>query len=101
MGQKLSFLISALNGTNISSFSKIFDEDGNGKLFFRVVQKCNAVKERDGLKLKQGEWNILQMGTTKYETNCKRMRFKNIYVETVDQKTIPLMSDQVPDVSLW
>ena len=42
----------------------------------------------------------MQMGTTKYETNCRRMRFKNIYLETADQKTILLMSDQVPEVSL-
>ena len=27
--------------------------------------------ESDGLKLKQVEWNIFQMGTTKYETNLK------------------------------
>ena len=59
--------------------------------------------ERDGLKLKQGEWNILQMGTTKYETNCKQLRFKDVYLETTHlpaQKTIPLMTDLIIDVSL-
>ena len=58
--------------------------------------------ERDGLKLKQGEWNILQMGTTKYETNCKQLRFKDVYLETTHlpaQKTIPLMTDLIIDVS--
>ena len=58
--------------------------------------------ERNGLTLKQGEWNILQMGTQKYLTNCKRLRFKNIYLETdnlIDQKTIPLMTEQTIDVS--
>ena len=58
--------------------------------------------ERVELTLKQGEWNILQMGTTKYETNCKQIRFRNIYLETIGltvQKTIPLMSDTVIDVS--
>ena len=57
--------------------------------------------ERDGLKLKQAEWNILQMGTTKYETDCKQIRFKNVYFETTHlpvQKTIPLMTDQMIDV---
>ena len=57
--------------------------------------------ERDGLKLKQAEWNILQMGTTKYVTNCKRIRFKNIHIETADfpvQKSIPLMADQIINV---
>ena len=58
--------------------------------------------ERDGLKLKQAEWNILQMGTTKYVTNCGRIRFKSIQIETADlpvQKSIPLMTDQVINVS--
>ena len=59
--------------------------------------------ERNGLKLKQAEWNILQMGTTKYETDCKQIRFKNVYLETTHlpiQKTIPLMNDQVIDVRI-
>ena len=55
--------------------------------------------ERNGLTLKQGEWNILQIGTKKYLTNCKRLRFKNIYLETDNQKTIPLMTEQTIDVS--
>ena len=58
--------------------------------------------ERNGLILKQAEWNILQMGTTKYEKNCKQMRFKAVYLETSHlaiQKTIPLMTDQIIDVS--
>ena len=56
---------------------------------------------RNGLNLKQAEWNILQMGTTKYESKCKQIRFKNVYLETTNlsvQKTIPLMTDQVIDV---
>ena len=59
--------------------------------------------ERSGLKLKQAEWNILQMGTTKYETGCKQIRFKSVYLETTHlatQKTIPLMTNQVIDVRL-
>ena len=59
--------------------------------------------ERNGLKLKQAEWNILQMGTLKYETDCKQIRFKNVYLETTHlpiQKTIPLMTDQVIDVRI-
>ena len=53
--------------------------------------------------MKQAEWNILQMGTTKYETSCKQIKFKNVYLETTHlstQKTIPLMTDQVIDVRL-
>ena len=41
------------------------------------------------------------MGTTKYETDCKQIRFKNVYSETThlpEQKTIPLMTDQMIDV---
>ena len=67
-----------------------------------VTFKANQILERTGLILKQGEWNILQMGTAKYLTNCKRLRLKNVYLETVglaDQKTIPLMTDQTIDVS--
>ena len=48
MGQKLSFLISAFSGTNISSFTKICDQDGNGKLFFNAVEKFYAVKNEMG-----------------------------------------------------
>ena len=58
--------------------------------------------ERSGLVLKQGEWNILQMGSTKYETNCKRVRFKDIKIEIIEsavEKTVTLMNDQVVDVS--
>ena len=59
--------------------------------------------ERSGLKFKQAKWNILQMGTTKYETGCKQIRFKSVYFETTHlstQKTIPLMTGQVIDVRL-
>ena len=52
--------------------------------------------------MKQGEWNLLQMGSTKYETNCKRVRFKDIKIEIIEsavEKTVTLMNDQVVDVS--
>ena len=42
------------------------------------------------------------MGTTKYEANCKRIRLKNIYIETADlpvQKSVPIMTDQIISVS--
>ena len=42
------------------------------------------------------------MGTTKYETNCKRIRLKNIYIETADlpvQKSVSIMTDQIISVS--
>ena len=60
------------------------------------------VSERSGLILKQGEWNLLEMGTTKYETNCKRVRFNDIKIEIIEstiEKIIPLMNDKVADVS--
>ena len=43
------------------------------------------------------------MGTTKYETACKQIRFKNVFLETTHlpiQKTIPLMTDQVIEVRI-
>ena len=109
MGQKLSIMVSVLRGANINSFSKVFDPDGNGE-FFKLSwatthgrRKFDTTNlERDGLKLKQAEWNIFQMGTTKYEANCKRIRFKNIHIETADlpvQKSIPLMTDKIINVS--
>ena len=32
--------MSAIIATNISSFSKIFDQDGNGESFYRTYQYC-------------------------------------------------------------
>ena len=45
----------------------------------------------------------MQMGTTKYETICKQIRFRYIYVEFIGstgQKTISLMTDTIIDVSV-
>ena len=56
---------------------------------------------RQGLKLVQGEWNILKMGNPKYIGQCKLVRFKTIYIESVDtQASIPLMTDGIINVSL-
>ena len=49
----------------------------------------------------QSEWNILKMGNPKYIGQCKMVRFKTIYIESVDTKaSIPLMTDGVINVSL-
>ena len=49
----------------------------------------------------QGEWNILKMGNPKYIGQCKEVRFKSIYIESVDTgASIPLMTDGVINVSL-
>ena len=115
MGHKLSFLIGLRYCSNVNSFTKIYDIDGNG-MFYRenhliISQFVSTFAsgtifliylERNGLILKQAEWNILQMGTTKYEKNCKQMRFKTVYLETSHlsiHKTIPVMTDQIIDVS--
>ena len=56
---------------------------------------------RQGLKLVQSEWNILKMGDPKYIGQCKEVRFKTIYIESVDTgASIPLMTDGVINVSL-
>ena len=33
MGQRLSLIIGVINGTNVNSYSKIFDSDGLGELY--------------------------------------------------------------------
>ena len=33
MGQRLSLMIGVINGTNVNTFSKIFDFDGIGELY--------------------------------------------------------------------
>jgi len=56
---------------------------------------------RQGLELVQGEWNILKMGHPKYIGQCKMVRFKTIYIESLDTATsIPLMTDGIINVSL-
>ena len=57
---------------------------------------------RDGLKIKQGEWNIVKMGNSDYSGRCIKARFKNIRMESGDEnnlKTIPIMTDGIIDVS--
>ena len=55
---------------------------------------------REGLQLVQSEWNILRMGNPKYIGQCKLVRFKTIYIESVDTgASIPLMTDGIINVS--
>ena len=55
---------------------------------------------RQGLELVQGEWNILKMGNPKYIGQCKMVRFKTIYIESLDTgASIPLMTDGIINVS--
>ena len=55
---------------------------------------------RQGLELVQSEWNILRMGNPKYIGQCKLVRFKTIYIESVDTgASIPLMTDGIINVS--
>ena len=55
---------------------------------------------RQGLELVQSEWNILKMGNPKYIGQCKLVRFKTIYIESVDTgASIPLMTDGIINVS--
>ena len=56
---------------------------------------------RQSLQLVQGEWNILRMGNPKYIGQCKLVRFKTIYIESLDTSaSIPLMTDGIINVSL-
>ena len=114
MGVRLSFMIGLRYCSNVNSLTKIYDINGNG-MYSDLVSDISVIRSyawvrpdhfifclvRNGLNLKQAEWNILQMGTTKYESKCKQIRFKNVYLETTNlsvQKTIPLMTDQIIDV---
>ena len=57
---------------------------------------------RDGLKIKQAEWNIVKIGNSAHAGKCIKARYKNIRMETVDgntPKTISIMSNGVIDVS--
>ena len=48
----------------------------------------------------QGEWNTLKMGKSSYATECKLVRFKTIYIESLESsETVPLMTDGVVNVS--
>ena len=50
----------------------------------------------------EGEWNTLKMGNPKYIGQCKMVRFKTIYIESVDTgASIPLMTDGLINVSLF
>ena len=47
----------------------------------------------------QGEWNTLKMGKSSYATECKLVRFKTIYIESLESsETVPLMTDGVINV---
>ena len=57
---------------------------------------------RDGLKIKQAEWNIVKIGNSAHAGKCIKARYKNIRMETIDNnspRTISIMSNGVIDVS--
>ena len=55
---------------------------------------------RPGLTLVQSEWNTLRMGNPKYGSQCKLVRFKTIYIESVETGvSVPLMTDGKINVS--
>ena len=59
---------------------------------------------RDGLKIKQAEWNIVKIGNSAHAGKCIKARYKNIRMETIDNnspKTISIMSNGVIDVSFF
>jgi len=50
--------------------------------------------------LVQSEWNTLRMGNPKYDSQCKLVRFKTIYIESVETGvSVPLMTDGKINVS--
>ena len=56
---------------------------------------------RQGMQLVQGEWNLLKMGHPKYIGQCKMVRFKTIYIESLDTSaSIPLMTNGIINVSI-
>ena len=57
------------------------------------------------MKMIQGEWNIVKMRNPSHFGTCKRVRFKNIWIETTDIATntienVTLMTDFIIDVSV-
>ena len=57
------------------------------------------------MKMIQGEWNIVKMRNPGHFGTCKRVRFKNIFIETTDIatnniETVTLMTDFIIDVSV-
>ena len=57
---------------------------------------------RDGLKIKQSEWNIVKIGNSAHAGKCIKARYKNIRMETIDNnspRTILIMSNGLIDVS--
>ena len=109
---------------NVNSHSGIYDESGNRKLSIKYWRKdfdehymlvqcmhwvrigsvrCGFVilfSVRSGLALVQGEWNILRMGNPAYVGQCKLVRFKTIYIESLDVGgSVPLMTNGVVNVS--
>ena len=57
------------------------------------------------MKIIQGEWNIVKMRNPGHFGTCKRVRFKNIFIETTDIvtnniETVTLMTDFIIDVSV-
>ena len=54
-----------------------------------------------GPALRQGQWNVVKLGNTAHEGQCKRQRFKNIHIEAIDptggspSSTIPIMTDEI------
>ena len=60
---------------------------------------------REEMKMIQGEWNIVKMRNPSHFGTCKRVRFKNIFIETTDIatnniETVTLMADFIIDVSV-
>ena len=79
---------------NVSSFES--SADTLVKLF-----SLSLFLVREGLQLVQSEWNILRMGNPKYIGQCKLVRFKTIYIESLDTAaSIPLMTDGIINVSV-
>ena len=55
---------------------------------------------RQELTLVQSKWNTLRMGNPKYGSQCKLVRFKTIYIESVETGvSVPLMTDGKINVS--
>ena len=74
------------------------DGEGIWPVYLVILTLCLV---RQGLKLVQGEWNILKMGNPKYIGQCKLVRFKTIYIESLDTAaSIPVMADGIINVSI-
>ena len=91
-----------IEAVDVNSHSGIYDLNGNCEQRDLFDARIISFLVRNGLKLKQAEWNIVKIGNSAHAGKCIKARYKNIRMETIDDnspRTISIMSNGVIDVS--